>query len=288
MTKKAFGFYMTLPSLVFMFLTTIVPVVFLWRWSFLNYTLYRPQDVYWNSFRNYIRALAQDPQFYQSLAITVLYVVLAISIQIVVGLFIAALLNRELAGSRLVSALMIAPMVIPPIVTGLMWRMMYWESSGVFNGILAAIGLPGLPWLGATRTALLSLVITDSWQWTPFVALVLLTGLRGLPQEPLEAAEIDGASGWQKFSLVVVPMLRPILVVVVLLRLIWILREFDLIYMMTSGGPGNATRTLSFYIFQNGMNFLQVGYSSAMSIILLNLAIFLASRLLKLFPQEGG
>lgn len=288
MTKKAFGFYMTLPSLVFMFLTTIVPVVFLWRWSFLNYTLYRPQDVYWNSFRNYIRALAQDPQFYQSLAITVLYVVLAISIQIVVGLFIAALLNRELAGSRLVSALMIAPMVIPPIVTGLMWRMMYWESSGVFNGILAAIGLPGLPWLGDTRTALLSLVITDSWQWTPFVALVLLTGLRGLPQEPLEAAEIDGASGWQKFSLVVVPMLRPILVVVVLLRLIWILREFDLIYMMTSGGPGNATRTLSFYIFQNGMNFLQVGYSSAMSIILLNLAIFLASRLLKLFPQEGG
>ena len=183
---------------------------------------------------------------------------------------------------------MIAPMVIPPIVTGLMWRMMYWESSGVFNGILAAIGLPGLPWLGDTRTALLSLVITDSWQWTPFVALVLLTGLRGLPQEPLEAAEIDGASGWQKFSLVVVPMLRPILVVVVLLRLIWILREFDLIYMMTSGGPGNATRTLSFYIFQNGMNFLQVGYSSAMSIILLNLAIFLASRLLKLFPQEGG
>jgi multiple sugar transport system permease protein len=286
MSKKTFAFFMLLPAIVFLFLTTIIPTYFLWRWSFLNYILYKPKEVYWNWFQNYVQAFTGDPAFYKALGITTLYVSIALIIQISLGMVVALQLNRDLPGSRLMSAVMIAPMVIPPIVVGLMWRMMYWETSGVINGILEFIGLSPQPWLGDTRTALLSLVITDSWQWTPFIGLVLLTGLRGLPKDPLEAARIDGASSWQCFFRVTLPLLRPILIIVILLRVIWILREFDLIYMMTSGGPGDSTRTLSFYIFQNGMVWLKTGYAAAMSIILLNLTIFLASRFLKLFPKE--
>jgi multiple sugar transport system permease protein len=285
-SRKLFGFSLLIPTLTFLFLTTIIPTYFLWKWSFLEYVLYRPLDIHWNWFQNYIHAFTKDPAFYKALGITLLYVSMALIFEISLGMVVALQLNRDLPGSRLMSALMIAPMVIPPIVVGLMWRMMYWETSGVINGILEYIGLSPLPWLGDTRTALLSLIITDTWQWMPFVALVLLTGLRGLPKDPLEAAKIDGASSWQSFFKVILPLLRPILVIIVLLRVIWILREFDLIYMMTSGGPGDSTRTLSFYIYQNGMVWLKTGYAAALSIILLNLAVFLAGRFLRFFPKE--
>jgi multiple sugar transport system permease protein len=286
MSRDKFGFLLLVPSMVFLFLTTIIPTFFLWKWSFLEYTLYRPQNIHWNWFGNYVHAFGKDPAFYKSLAVTFMYIGLALLFQVTIGMVVALQLNRDLPGSRLISALMIAPMVIPPIVVGLMWRMMYWESSGVINGILEMIGLSSLPWLGDTNSALLSVIITDTWQWTPFVGLVLLTGLRGLPKDPLEAARIDGANNWQIFTRVTVPLLRPIIVIIILLRVIWILREFDLIYIMTSGGPGDATRTLSFYIYQNGMVWLKIGYAAALSIIMLNLAIFLAGRFLKYFPKE--
>ena len=177
-------------------------------------------------------------------------------------------------------------MVMPPIAVGLMWRMMYWETSGVINALLELVRLHPSPWLGDTRTALISLVITDTWQWTPFVALVFLTGLRGLPKDPLEAATIDGANSWQAFIHVILPMLQPIIVIIILLRVIWIWRQFDLIYMMTSGGPGDATRTLGFYIFQNSFKWLQVGYAAAMGVIMLNLSILMANIFLRFFPKD--
>lgn len=286
MSRVKFGFFLLIPTIVFLFLTTIVPTFNLWRWSFLEYTLYRPQNVHWNWFGNYIQAFGKDLAFYKSLAVTFMYIGLALIFQLTIGMCVALQLNRDLPGSRLMSALMIAPMVIPPIVVGLMWRMMYWETSGVINGILEMIGISSLPWLGNTKTALICVIITDTWQWTPFVGLILLTGLRGLPKDPLEAARIDGANNWQTFTRVTLPLLRPIVVIIMLLRVIWILREFDLIYIMTSGGPGDATRTLSFYIYQNGMVWLKLGYAAALSIIMLNVAIFLAGRFLKYFPKE--
>ena len=286
MSKSKFVFLMLLPSLIFLVLTTIIPTYFTWRWSFLNYVLYRPHAVGWNWFQNYVRAFTADPAFYKALNVTLLYVGLAIGFQLPLGLFIAVLLNRELPGSRVMSAIMIAPMVMPPIAVGLMWRMMYWETSGVINALLELVRLHPSPWLGDTRTALISLVITDTWQWTPFVALVFLTGLRGLPKDPLEAATIDGANSWQAFIHVILPMLQPIIVIIILLRVIWIWRQFDLIYMMTSGGPGDATRTLGFYIFQNSFKWLQVGYAAAMGVIMLNLAILMANTFLRFFPKD--
>ena len=286
MSKSKFVFLMLLPSLIFLVLTTIIPTYFTWRWSFLNYVLYRPHAVGWNWFQNYVRAFTADPAFYKALNVTLLYVGLAIGFQLPLGLFIAVLLNRELPGSRVMSAIMIAPMVMPPIAVGLMWRMMYWETSGVINALLELVRLHPSSWLGDTRTALISLVITDTWQWTPFVALVFLTGLRGLPKDPLEAATIDGANSWQAFIHVILPMLQPIIVIIILLRVIWIWRQFDLIYMMTSGGPGDATRTLGFYIFQNSFKWLQVGYAAAMGVIMLNLAILMANTFLRFFPKD--
>jgi multiple sugar transport system permease protein len=286
MTKNKFGFMLLLPSIIFLFLTTIVPTYFLWKWSFLEYVMYKPGDVHWNWFNNFVTAFIHDINFYKSVGVTLLYVGAALLIQLSLGMLIALQLNRDLPGHRVMSSLMIAPMVIPSIVVGLIWKMMFEETSGVINGVLNYIKIPPFPWLGDMNTALISLVITDSWQWIPFVALVLLTGLRGLPKDPLEAAKIDGANNWQTFIRVTVPLMRPILIIVILLRIIWILREFDLIYMMTSGGPGNATRTLSFYIFQNGLVWLKTGYAAALSIILLNFAVFFAGRFLKFFPKD--
>jgi multiple sugar transport system permease protein len=211
-----------------------------------------------------------NPVFWQALLTTLTIMGLGLAVQMPLGLGLALLLHRQLAGTRLFRSALLVPMLLTPIAVGLMWRFMFDTDLGVVNWILREIGLGGVNWLGAGWPAIWAVVIVDSWQSIPLVMLMLLAGLGGLSQEPLEAARLDGASGWQALLYVTLPMLRPILLVVLTIRLIDLFKIFDVIYILTSrGGPGTATQTLGLLTYNTGFIFLATSRAAALGVIVM-------------------
>jgi multiple sugar transport system permease protein len=195
------------------------------------------------------------------------------------GLAIAAYLHREFHGRGLVRTVMLLPMVSTPVAVALIWVIMFNPSLGILNYFLACIGLKPLLWLGHPRTALPSLILMDTWKWTPFMVLILHSGLQSLPITPFEAARIDGASRWQTLRYVTLPLLRPSIAVSLIFRTMDSLKTFDTIYVMTEGGPNNATEILNIYTFQTGFKYFHIGYASALAVILV-LFVFAVNLLL--------
>jgi multiple sugar transport system permease protein len=206
--------------------------------------------------------------------------VVTIGLQLVLGMGIALLLQRQVVAQGLIRTALLLPMMTTPVVVGLIWRFMFNPTQGIVNYLLGLIGIPGPNWLGGLQTGLLSVMIADIWEWTPFMVLILLAALQTLPQEPYEAAAIDGASTWQTFLHITLPLLRPTIVVAVLLRAIDSFKTFDLVYVMTNGGPGTSTETLSFYTYKWGFKFFQMGYASALSFVMLIMVIIFANILI--------
>ena len=218
--------------------------------------------------QNYQTALA-DPIFWQAMVTTFVIMGLALLVQLPLGLGLALLLHRELAGTRLFRSALLIPMLLTPVAIGLMWRFMFDADLGVVNWLLRELGFSGVNWLGDRWPAIWAVIIVDSWQSIPFVMLMLVAGLGGLPQEPLEAARIDGANAWQALVHVTLPMLRPVLLVVLTIRLIDLFKIFDVIYILTSrGGPGTATQTLGLLTYNTGFIFLATSRAAALGVIL--------------------
>ena len=189
-------------------------------------------------------------------------------LQIPIGVGLALILDRNLRGSRLFRSALLIPMLLTPVAVALMWRFMLDTDLGVVNWLLHSVGLSRIGWLGEQRAALVSVVLVDSWQAIPFVMLLTLAGLAGLPESPLEAAFVDGASAWQTFWFVTLPMLRPVLYVAVMIRVIDALKLFDVIFILTRGGPGTATQTSGLLAYNTGFNFLQTGRAAAIGVVL--------------------
>ena len=210
----------------------------------------------------------------------------AISIEFVLGLAIALFLYKEFKGSKLITPIILMPMMIAPVIVGYMWRLLYQVEAGPFNYLLGFLGLGPYAWTSDVVTAVPSIVIADIWQWTPFVVLVLLAGLTSLPQNVLEAAEVDGATGWYRLIYIILPMLRRVVAIVLLLRILDVFRMFDKIYVMTHGGPGNATETVGFYAYLSGFKYLQIGYAAAMSFLLLFVTVFMSMTIAKTIHGE--
>jgi multiple sugar transport system permease protein len=189
-------------------------------------------------------------------------------IQLLVGFILALCLYRQFWITAAGRVLLLIPMFLTPIVVGLIWRMLLMPRIGGLNYLLSLLGIKGPHWLGRPITALMAIIMTTSWQWTPFVMIYLLSGLQSLPLEPYEAARIDGASGWQMLIYVTIPLLKPVIILTMLLRIIESLKIFPLIYIMTSGGPGSATETIYFYAYKMGFQYLQIGYSSSITLIM--------------------
>lgn len=269
-SEKRLPYLFLLPSLLFLAGISIFPLAYNFYVSVHEFILYKPTQISFVGGHNYIEAL-KDPAFLTSLKITFLFLGVGLLLQIPIGTGMALLLNKELRGSRVIKTLMLFPMIVTPIVVGLIFKMMYHPTLGVINYFFNLMKMPRPVWLGSSSTALLTLILTDTWQWTPFAALIILTGLQSLPKEPLEAAVIDGASRGQVIMYIVFPLLTRIFVITFILRTIWIFRTFDTIYIMTSGGPGSSTTTLGFYIFQVGYEWLNYGYATALSMILVNI-----------------
>ncbi len=234
------------------------------------------------SLTNYAR-LVQDRLFLQALAQTLLYTAVALAIEFVLGLALALLIDSLGRGRAFFRAGLLAPMLLPPVVVAVIWRLIYNPQFGVLNGTLRELGIntSALTWTSGEGGALASVILVDVWEWTPFLFLLLSAGLQALPHEPLEAARMDGASPWQIFRDIVLPLLKPVMTLAILLRAMDLMRIFDQIFILTQGGPGFATETVSLYIYRTAFRFFNFGYAAAMSFVGLGLTIVFARSLMR-------
>jgi len=243
-------------------------------------------DLGFAGLNNYL-AVVQDATFTTALATTAKYVVLCVVIETLLGLGLAMLVNRQLRGASLWRIGIILPMTVAPVVVGVMWRLIYASDIGIADPVMGLFGIHGVHVLGSETSAFLGVVLLDVWEWTPLMFLILLAGLQSLPQEPLEAALIDGASPVRVFFDHVLPMLRPVLFVAIVLRSIDAIGTFDQIYVLTRGGPGVSTQLFSIYAYNTAFLFTQYGRAMAMVVILLAAVLVLAAiaiRLMRLGP----
>jgi multiple sugar transport system permease protein len=217
---------------------------------------------------NYQRIVTADTRFHQALVRTVYFTILVVGAEAVLGVAMALLFNREFWGRGLLRTLAILPMVATPTAIGLVFVMMYHPTLGVANYLLSVVGLPPFKWTYSSQTALYALALVDVWQWTPLIMLIALAGLASLPREPYEAAHIDGASTLQAFWHITLPLLRPTIVVAVLFRAIDALKTFDIIYIITQGGPANSTETINILLFNQAFSYFNMGYASSVAVAL--------------------
>ncbi len=279
-------FAMLLPCLAALALVIAYPTIFLLRTSLESWNLLvgirTPAGL-----ANYA-AILTDSLFWQSVLRTLEYTAGCVFAELVLGFALAAAFNRELLGVGLLRTLLVTPLLIAPVATGLIWRFMYEPSIGVINQVLRRVGLHPVLWISSPALALTGVGISEVWQWTPFVFLVLLAGFKGLSESFDESAQLDGASWLERFWFIQVPLLRPVILVIVLLRFIDIFRTFDLVYVMTRGGPGNATYTLSFYNYVLGFTQFQVGMASAAAVLSMAFTTGITTVLLRqLFRAEA-
>ena len=254
-----------------------IPVVYSLYLSFHQWKMATfKQGVPFVGLDNYAQAVA-DPAFWHSMQVTVTLLVVALSIEVVLGIGLAVLLDQSFRGRRTALILLLLPMFVTNVVIGLIWRILLSFDFGVVNWFLSLLGIPRVAWLGDPSLALWSLVIVDIWNTTAFVALLVLAGLAAIPDEPGQAARVDGASSWQVFRFITLPLLKPVIFVAVVWRTVDLFRIFDVVWVLTSGGPYNATTTISIYAYREGFASFNLGFASAVSyLIILGLVAILA------------
>ncbi|HEV8141089.1 MAG TPA: sugar ABC transporter permease [Pyrinomonadaceae bacterium] len=241
------------------------------------------------TFANFSR-LVSDQFFLSALTHTFVYAVAALTIEFLLGLALALLLHGAIRGRNWFRALLLVPLMLPPVVVGVIWRLMLNSNFGALNGTLKrfGIGTDSLTWTASPKLAMVSVIVADVWQWTPFMFLILLAGLQAIPQEPYEAALVDGSTAWQTFRYVTLPLLKPAILIALLLRTIDLLRVFDHIFILTEGGPGFATETLSLYIYRTAFRFSNFGYAAAMSFVLLLLTNLISVAYIRMLRAQDA
>jgi multiple sugar transport system permease protein len=276
--RSRFFWILLSPALAVLALVTIVPFLFLIGTSLTPLNLARPAT-WWDfsaPLANFVELLS-DHRFLDSLGVQLRLSAFTVAFQLLLGLGAALLLNSRLRFLETLRALFIIPMVLPPIVVAIIWKVLFTPDISVLNWALGLLGLPQPAWLAHPRLALPAIIIADIWEWFPFTLLMLLAALQMMPTEPLQAARIDGAGAVQVFRYVVLPLLRPAIVVTVLFRLIESVKAFPLIFVMTGGGPGTVTEATNYYAFLQGFNYSLIGYSAAISVVVLASVLAISS-----------
>ncbi len=266
------------PALIIMALALIYPLGYMIYGSFRDWD--PSQSLGESEFiglGNYV-TLWGDPNFRESVGVTLKFAVSVVSVEMLLGVGLALLLDRKLRGMSVLRTLFILPMMIAPVVVGLVWRYMYHPTLGIFNKGLKSVGLESVDWLG--QHALLSVIIADIWQWTPFIFILSLAALQSLPRSALEASRIDGATPWQQIIHIKLPLMMPVLIVTGLLRLIDAFKVLEVILVMTEGGPGLSTEILALRISRTATEFRELGVAAAMSNYLLMLLMILTVAML--------
>jgi multiple sugar transport system permease protein len=275
-----------LPAVVFVIVMMIFPVVYtvwlsLHEWS--GGVGASPEFI---GVDNFVQLLTNDPRFWAAARRTFLFTALAVLVETMLGVAIALIFNREFMGKGLLRTLFLFPMIATPVAIALVWRLMYEPSLGILNDLLSSVGLPRSDWVASSTMALPFLAVVDIWEWTPLITLMTLAGLSALPTEPFEAAAIDGASRWQTFRHITLPMLRPVIITAMTFRMIDALKTFDIIYVITQGGPGFASETLNLYTYAQSFQYQNLGYASSLLIVFFTLVVGSAVLLMK-FRTKG-
>lgn len=279
------------PAMTIMLVLTLFPTIFLYIASMTNYQLgwefSRAQFV---GFQNYTRLLmGQDPDFWNAIYISIKFMVLATAIEMVFGFFIAKLLNdSEFRLKPLVFSILIIPIVMTPSIAGNIWKLMLNSEYGIINYWLGKLGIEKVAWLDSQH-AFSSVLLADVWQWTPFVSLIFYAGMRSLPHDQYEAARVDGANTLQLFRHITLPALKPLIFLAMIFRTVDSLKIYDMPFVLTQGGPGNATEFLSLHIYRlaNAQNGL-IGRAAANAIVLLVVSTVVSRVLIKLQRKEAG
>jgi len=278
-SSRILPYLLLLPGIALL-LAVLYPFLSGVYWSLTDFDLTLGQNPTFTGIRNYLVAFSSGGDGLHALLITLLYAALAVALQTALGFGVALLLMREGAHIKFFRALIVLPLLMPPVVAAMMWRVMM-IPDGVLNYMLGWVGLPPFDWLGSTNTALISVVLIDTWIYTPFVILILLAGMQSIPTEIQEAARVDGASYLSRVRHLIVPLLWPFLIIVAVFRGIDSLKMFDIIYTATRGGPIDATMTLHVQSYFTGVRGLDVGYSMTFLVVLWILCYGLAFVLLR-------
>jgi len=268
-----------LPALITVGAVIVFPWVFTLWMSANQWQLGGEQSFV--GFDNYLR-LAADMRFWESMWHTVVYTVLSVVAPMILGTIAALVFDSKLPMRGLLRGIFVMPMMATPVAVALVWTMMYHPQLGVLNYLLSLIGIPPQEWIFNQSTVIPSLVLVETWQWTPLVMLIVLGGLASMPRDPFESAEIDGANGWQKFRYITLPMILPFIMVAVIIRSIDALKSFDIIYAMTQGGPGTASETINIYLYNVAFSYYDIGYASAIAVVFFVVIIAMSLVLLAL------
>ena len=274
-TNRLTPYLFLAPAGVVMAVALFYPICYMIYASFLDWNpSQRIGEADFVGLRNYFK-LFNDDAFRESMFVTLKFAAVVVSVEMFLGVGLALLLDRNIRGMSVLRTLFILPMMIAPIVVGLMWRYMYHPTVGIFNKTLKSWGFDGMPWLSDGNWAFASVVIADVWQWTPFIFILSLAALQSLPASAIEASKIDGATGWQQIIYIKLPLMLPVLIVTLLLRLIDSFKVLEVILVMTNGGPGLSTEILSLRINRTASEFRELGEAAAMSNLLLIVLLIL-------------
>lgn len=263
------------PALIVLIAVNIVPIFYTLITSLQSYHLAYPNRRSFVGLENYLSIL-QDERFWNSLKLTLLYVVGCLTVELILGFCIALLLAKQKRAVGFIRGVLLLPIFLTPIVVAFLWRLLFSPSLGLLNYFLGFLGFGPYEWIYSPEQALPSLVLIDIWQRTPELVLIIFTGLLAIPHDVIEAAWVDGASPWKLFWTIKVPLLKPILMVGILFRVIDLSKVFDVIYILTRGGPGISTETLSLYTYTMGFSFLRMGYASALGMVLFGIILVLS------------
>lgn len=280
MEERTYKVLLLLPILIPLLLFAFYPLFYSIYMSLHSFSLGMGREFI--GLENY-RQVLRDHVFWERVGRTLYFVIVCVVVEVVLGLLIALLLNREFRGENIIRGLTLMPVMVAPLAMSLMWNYMFHYEFGVINGILRALGIPAVAWLGSADTAIYTVMLFDIWKWTPFAIFVFLAALKGLPKDAFEASQVDGAGSFFTFRKLTLPMLKPILTIVALLRIIWLINLYDPLYGTTRGGMG--TETLNFYIYRESFVYFDIGRGSTLAVITTYMAILIGIVLFKLLVR---
>ncbi len=264
------------PAVLVLAFTCLYPVIKGFELSFYDWSLGTPiESRKYIGWENFVWAW-QDPALFNSIKVTLIFTFFAVTAELFLGLLIAFLLEKGMKGIALLRTVFIIPIMIAPVVVGLLWRYLFDANFGLINHVVSLLGVEPKVWLGTPGLALPAVIITDIWQWTPFMFILFLAGLQSLPKDPVEAAQVDGATTWQVIRQVKLPLLAPVIWVAVILRIIDAFRSLEVMFIMTFGGPGRETEVLSLNIYKTAFMSQRLGLAAVNAIFLLAFIILLS------------
>ncbi len=284
--KRLFPWMLVLPALIVLVVMGLAPLFYVLILSVTDFSFNKP--LIFVGAEHFIAA-AQDGRFWKGMAITSWFVFISVGLQLMLGMASAWSLARIHNVARYIAlTIILIPMLLSPILAGSLWKMLLKSRYGAINYLLEQMGIKGIDWLSDPNMALIGVTIADIWQWTPFITLILFAGIQSLSQEIHEAAYVDGASLWQTFTQITLPLLKPFILLAVFLRMIDAFKTFDLIWGITKGGPGSATESIALYTHKVAFTSFDLSYAAAMSLLQLIVIIVLGKLLLSNLTQANA